>query len=79
MIYLRKETFGSNIHSGHMSGMSIFPMKLKTHEEESQEWFEGAARRSAQRSVSVCTGSSRCVPTPRVGAEPSADPPLPGL
>lgn len=65
MIYLRKETFGSNIHSDHMSGVSIFPVKMKTHEAESQEWFEGAARRNAQRSVSMCTSSSRCVPTPR--------------
>lgn len=47
MIYLRKETFGRNIHRDHMNGMSIFPVKMKTHEEQSQEWFEGAAWRNA--------------------------------
>lgn len=65
MIYLRKETFGSNIHSDHMNGMSIFPMKMKTHE-KSQEWFEGAARRNAHCSVSMCRNSFGCILTPRV-------------
>lgn len=44
---LRKETFGRNIHRDHMNGMSIFPMKMKTDEEQSREWFEGAAWRNA--------------------------------
>ena len=66
MIYLRKETFGRNIHSDHMNGMSIFPMKMKTHEEQSQEWFEGAAWRNAHCSVYMCRSSSRCILTPRV-------------
>lgn len=39
MLYLRKKIFGRNIHSDYINGMSIFPTKMKTHEER-VEWFE---------------------------------------